>query len=88
MKNEKLREAILRVALGYSVGEVTEEYDAKDGELRLVKRKETKKDIPPDLKAAKLLLEEADFSELTDEQLEEERRRLIQRLKEEESDGT
>ena len=83
MKNEKLREAILRVALGYSVGEVTEEYDAKDGELRLIKRKETKKDVPPDLKAVKLLLEDSEYSALTDEQLEEERQRLLRELKEE-----
>ena len=68
------------MALGYSLEEVTEEYDAKDGELRLVKRKETKKDIPPDLKAAKLLIDERDYSALSDEQLEEEKRRLIKEL--------
>ena len=51
---DKVKEAILKVALGFSVGEVTEEYDVKDGELRLVKRRETRKDVPPDLKAAKL----------------------------------
>ncbi|MBR7186179.1 MAG: hypothetical protein IKD43_01655 [Clostridia bacterium] len=77
---DKIKEAILKVALGYSLEEVTEEYDAKDGELRLVKRKETKKDIPPDLKAAKLLIDERDYSALSDEQLEEEKRRLIKEL--------
>ena len=77
---DKIKEAILKVALGYSLEEVTEEYNAKDGELRLVKRKETKKDIPPDLKAAKLLIDERDYSALSDEQLEEEKRRLIKEL--------
>lgn len=85
MQEDRIRDAILKVALGYTVEEVTEEYDAKDGELRLIKRKETKKDVPPDLKAVKLLLEDSDYSALTDEQLEEERQRLLRELKEEES---
>ncbi len=81
---DKIKEAILKVALGYSLEEVTEEYDAKDGELRLVKRKETKKDIPPDLKAAKLLFDGgSDYASLTDEQLEQEKQRLLRQLKEE-----
>ncbi len=84
MQEDKIRDAILKVALGFTVEEVTEEYDAKDGELRLIKRKETKKDVPPDLKAVKLLLEDSDYSSLTDEQLEEERQRLLRELKEEE----
>ncbi|MCI8370564.1 MAG: hypothetical protein HFE41_05240 [Clostridia bacterium] len=49
-----------------------------DGELRLVKRKVTKRDIPPDIKAVKLLLEER--GEPTDEELEEEKRNLIKLL--------
>ncbi len=85
MQEDRIRDAILKVALGFTVEEVTEEYDAKDGELRLIKRKETKKDVPPDLKAVKLLLEDSDYSALTDEQLEEERQRLLRELKEEES---
>ncbi len=80
---EEVKEAILKVALGYSVGEVTEEYDVKDGELRLIKRRETRKDVPPDLKAAKMLFEEQDFSSLSDEELEAEKERLLKELKEE-----
>ena len=84
MQEDKIREAIMKVALGYSVGEVTEEYDARDGELKLVKRKETHKDVPPDLKAVKLLLEDGtDYSALSDEELEEEKNRLLQKLKDE-----
>ena len=79
-------EAIRKVALGFSVREVTEEYDAKDGELRLIKRKETQKDVPPDLKAVKLLMEESDYSALTDEELEREKQRLLRQLREEEGE--
>ena len=75
---DKLREAIMKVALGYRIEEVTEEYDAKDGELRLVKRKETPKDIPPDLKAAKILFDGQDYSSLSDDELERERLRLTE----------
>ncbi len=80
---DKIKEAILKVALGYSLEEVTEEYDVKDGALRLIKRKETKKDIPPDLKAARLLYEGQDLTRLSDEELEREKERLLAELKEE-----
>ena len=53
MSEEEIKSAIMKVALGYSLEEVTEEYGVEDGELKLVKRKETKKDIPPDLKAVR-----------------------------------
>lgn len=86
MENERVKKAILKVALGYSLEEVTEEYGVEDGELKLVKRRETKKDVPPDLKAVKLLLEEKDYSALSDEELEAEKRRLLAQLKEEAND--
>ena len=79
---DKVRDAVLKVALGFIVEEVTEEYDARDGELKLVRRRETHKDIPPDLKAARLLLEGTDYSALSDEQLEAERARLAAALEE------
>ena len=85
MSDEIIRKAIMKVALGYSVEEVTEEYGVEDGELKLIKRKETKKDVPPDLKAVKLLMDEKDWSVLTDEELEAEKNRLLAQLKEEES---
>ena len=83
MQDKKLNDAILKVALGYSVEEVTEEYGVEDGELKLVKRRETKKDIPPDLKAMKLLLDDKDYSALSDEELEAEKQKLLKQLKEE-----
>lgn len=79
---DEVRDAVLKVALGFQVEEVTEEYDARDGELKLIKRRETRKDIPPDLKAVRLLLEGTDYSALSDEELEAERARLAAALSE------
>ena len=76
----------MKVALGYSLEEVTEEYGVEDGQLKLVKRKETKKDIPPDLKAVKLLMEDKDYSVLSDEELEAEKQKLLKKLKEEDGE--
>ena len=79
---EKIEKALLRVALGYQVAEVTEEYAEVDGELKLTKRKKTKKDIPPDLKAVQLLLTDngARIEDMSDEELENEKKRLLAEL--------
>lgn len=81
-KEKKLGDALLKVALGYSVAEVTEEYAEVDGELKLMKRKKTKKDIPPDLKAVQMLLGEGEsqYATLSDEELEEEKKKLLEKL--------
>lgn len=80
-EQEKLGEALLKVALGFQVAEVTEEYAEVDGQLKLTKRKRTKKDVPPDLKAVQMLLGvETDFSKLSDEELEKEKQRLLKEL--------
>jgi hypothetical protein len=83
-KEEQIGQALLKVALGYQVAEVTEEYVEVDGELKLTKRKKTKKDVPPDLKAVQLLLssEGADYSQWSDEDLEAEKQRLLSVLQE------
>lgn len=88
MQNDKEIDAALRkVAFGFSLEEVTEEYGVEDGELRLVKRRETRKDVPPDLKAVKMLLDgsAADLSAMSDEELENEKQRLLKLLKEKET---
>ena len=77
---DAIRNAVLKVALGFSVEEVTEEYGVEDGELKLVKRKETRKDVPPDLRAVRLLMEGAEVSELSDEELMAEKERLLREL--------
>lgn len=89
MEKEKDREteinkALLKVALGFQVAEVTEEYAEVDGALKLTKRKRTKKDVPPDLKAVQLLLAETGgtgVALLTDEQLEAEKQKLMEELR-------
>ncbi len=86
MNDEKILGAVRKVALGYTLEEVTEEYGVEDGELKLVKRRETHKDVPPDLKAVKILMEDKDYSVLSDEELEREKIRLLKLLKEEEDE--
>ena len=85
-KEEKIGEALLKVALGYQVAEVTEEYAEVDGKLKLTKRKKTKKDVPPDLKAVQLLLAsdgDGGVGPLSDEDLETEKLRLLALLQNE-----
>ena len=84
MENEKkLSDALMKVALGFQVAEVTEEYAEVDGQLKLMKRKKTKKDVPPDLKAVQILLGErgGGVEGMTDEELEKEKARLLDLLK-------
>ena len=82
-KEQKLNDALLKVALGYQVAEVTEEYAEVDGQLKLLKRKKTKKDVPPDLKAVQLLLGDngGGVESMSDEELESEKQRLLDLLK-------
>ena len=90
-KEGRISDALLKVALGYQVAEVTEEYAEVDGALKLTKRKKTKKDVPPDLKAVQMLLaSDADggFSQWTDEELEMEKAKLLATLQEAEKKGT
>lgn len=91
-KEEKIGKALLKVALGYQVAEVTEEYAEVDGTLKLTKRKKTKKDVPPDLKAVQMLLEGkeggAEYVDWSDSDLEKERERLLGILREENSPKT
>ena len=80
---DKIADALLKVALGFQVAEVTEEYAEVDGTLKLTKRKRTKKDVPPDLKAVQMLLGESGgtIENMSDEELEEEKKRLLAALK-------
>lgn len=83
-KEEKIGDALLKVALGYQIAEVTEEYVEVNGELKLTKRKKTKKDVPPDLKAVQMLLsvEGDEYGGWSDEALQEEKERLLGLLQE------
>lgn len=85
--DEEILKALLKRAKGYSYNEVQEEFAVKeDGELALVKRKVLEKYCPPDSAALKTYLElnqGASIEDMSDEQLEQEKIRLLNELKSE-----
>ncbi|MDE5729588.1 MAG: hypothetical protein K2I20_05395 [Clostridia bacterium] len=85
MTDEKLKNALYDCATGLSSEETVKEYALEDGEMKLVKMKVTKREIPPDIKAVKMILEE-DLQELSTEELEKEKENLINMLKEMQSE--
>lgn len=81
MNDDGVKKALVRCAVGFDTSEVVEEYTMADGELKLVKRKVTRRDVPPDIKAVKMLLDgEADIGGMSDEELEERRKKLLAML--------
>lgn len=80
MERDDIYGAVVKRARGYEARETVEEYAVVDGSLELVKKRVTTKDVPPDMTAAKMLFEESDFSSMTDEMLEAERKRLLLEL--------
>ncbi len=83
---EEIKGALKKCAVGFGTSEVVEEFCMEDGELRLVKKKVTRRDVPPDIKAVKMLIEESGVDGLSDKQLEEEKENLLKILKEEKFD--
>lgn len=79
--DDSVKNALIKCATGLSASETVEEFTVQDGELKLVKKKVTKREIPPDIKAVKLLMDGG--GELTDEELEAEKQKLLDMLKEE-----
>ncbi len=78
IRYEKLNKALIKKAFGYDCVEVVEEYVDDGGEIRLNKKKVTKKNVPPDMTALKFLLDsEKGVSEMSVEELEAERERLM-----------
>ncbi len=83
--DDGVKDALRRRALGFETDEVVEEYAFQEGEAVLLKRKVTKKTVPPDVAAAKLLSdEEKPLSALSPEQLKAEKIRLLGLLRGEE----
>lgn len=75
---ENLQNALYKKALGFDTEEVVEEYQENDDEIVLVKRKVTRKNVPPDITAIKMLLDgKKSVSSLSDEELEKEKQRLL-----------
>lgn len=91
---DKIRKALLKKALGYSADEVVEEYSYnEEGELKLSKKKVTKKHYGSDISAVKVLLEryyktyEDRVLSMTDDELLKEKELLIQQLKKGDKSG-
>lgn len=94
MKKNKLdveiEKALAKKAMGYNLDEVVEEYTIDEGgKEKLIKKKVTKKYVPPDLSSAKVLLEKFqgnEISTMSKEELLKQRQRLLKQLKEFEED--
>lgn len=86
----KIKNALYKKAVGYDSTETVEEYADNDGELVLVKKKVTTKNVPPDISAIKIMLglddDVTDLAFMSDEELERERKRLIKKIKEKTDD--
>lgn len=81
--DEEMKNALRRRALGFEADEVVEEYAFREGEAVLLKRKVTKKRVPPDVAAAKMLSEEEKpLAALSPEELRAEKERLLGLLRE------
>jgi hypothetical protein len=83
---KEAKKALLKKALGFKTKEIVEEYSTSDGEIVLTKKKVTQKTVPPDCMAIKMLMEEQVGGYLTDEELLEEKDRLLKLLKEVDDD--
>ena len=79
---EEIKTALKKCAVGFGTSEVVEEFSVEDGELKLIKKKVTRRDVPPDIKAVKLLMD-GGAEQLSDEELEAEMQRLTKLLEDE-----
>lgn len=76
----RIERALIKKAVGYSARETVKEYQISDGEEILIKKKVSDKAVPPDINAAKMLLEafeNCDLAAMSDEALEKEKQRLL-----------
>ena len=74
---------LYKKACGYVIKETTEEYGIdENGNERLVKKKVHSKYIPPDMTAIKAYLQESQqgLSQMSEVQLQKEKKRLLQEL--------
>ena len=84
---EKILKKLLRRAEGYTQTETQREYVIEeDGSRRAVKEKVVEKEVPPDVQALKIYLElteyRSEFENMSDDEIKEEKIRLIKELKE------
>ena len=91
---EVLKKTLLKKAKGFVVEEIVEEFGFnEDGKMVLTKKKVTTKEIAPDSNAIKYLLELENlnsnrFSNMTDEELKQEKIKLLNLIKGEEESET
>ena len=91
-KGKSSRDMVLatlyKKGVGYTSEEVVEEYASEEKGGELLKRKITKKNIPPDVSALKTYLEytrtNSEYDNMSDMQLQHEKMRLLKLLKAEE----
>ncbi|MGN0817580.1 MAG: hypothetical protein ACI4L9_01305 [Candidatus Coproplasma sp.] len=86
MQDDGLKDALKKCAVGFDTSEVVEEFTVEDGQLKLIKKKVTRRDVPPDIKAVKMLLDGEQTKDFSEEELIAERNKLIEMLKEEKFD--
>lgn len=87
--DEEIVKTLIKRAKGYRYNEVQEEYSKDgDGELVMTKKKVTRKYCPPDAVALKTYMDitrgEDDVCEMSDEELEMEKKKLLESLKKDE----
>ena len=86
---EDYKSVLVKKALGYDTQEIVEEYvGEEDGGVRLLKKKVTTKNVPPDITALKMLIDEQGKSvlEMSDEELATEKKRLLELLRQSEEE--
>lgn len=87
LSKAEIKKALLKRAIGYDAKEIIEEYVGGDDGVKLTKKKVTYKNVPPDVTALKILIDDennTDISNMTDDQLIAEKERLLNILKEQE----
>ena len=90
---KSLKDKLEQFAFGYTLTETVSEYNIdENGVLKLVKQKKSEKLIPPDVSLIKILYDLDDnkgvYENMTDEELEAEKQKIINTLKDGENHGT
>ena len=87
LRNQNLneKEKLIGLVKHYNMKEVIEEYTEVDGDMKLLKRKVTVKNVPPDITIIKMITDNTkEVKKLSDDELEEEKQKLLKLLKDKE----
>lgn len=85
LTKSQAKQALMKSATGFVSSDVVEEFSLDEsGEMKLVKRKVTKKEYPPNISALKTLAEisikEDELDAMSDGELEKEKERMLSLL--------